>query len=345
MLERKLSLDTIAKTIDKVDMSRAKEAIPNTVSSTISKVSSSLSKSKVSNEIGDVLNDYCDSKTLDKVSKDYLSNLDRTLKLNPELELCDAVKITNPIESILIKNTKVPSTPDFSDMVKQAVNSEMNTAGLIGSIPDCLFNGILNKIGKLSGFGGLSLQMRLDLLSMIKDSCTKDIANSLVGNVLEQEATKNIIDGLLESSPSKGLEYIANKSSSAPSIVLNALDSSLNEKESKHTMSKLTAYNKLKSNDTTTISKPKGVSDNFLANLENNTQDDGYDSDNFGIIEEAVSNMGGVSSYDKLRGKSSLNKMAKDSISNKKSTDDINNSTKSTNIDFSIATVLSNTFT
>ena len=344
MLERKLNLASIAKTIEKVDMSRVKEAIPNSVKSTISASSAAISKSKVSNEIGDVLNDYCDTKSINKVSKDYLSNLDRTLKLHPELELCDAVKITNPIESILVKNTKLPTTPDFSDLVKTAVNTEMNNAGLIGSIPDCLFNGILGKIGKLGSFGGLSLQMRLDLLSMIKDSCTKDMVNSLVGGVLEQEATKNIIDGLLESSPSKGFEYIANKSNVSPMIALGALDSSLNEKESKHTLSKLTAYNKLKNDDTTTITKPRGVSDNFLNNLEINSQDDGYDSDNFDIISEGIVNMGGMSTYDKLRGKTNLSNMAKDNMANKKSTDDINNPSKATTIDFSIATVLTNAF-
>ena len=77
MLERKLNLASIAKTIEKVDMSRVKEAIPNSVKSTISASSAAISKSKVSNEIGDVLNDYCDTKSINKVSKDYLSNLDR----------------------------------------------------------------------------------------------------------------------------------------------------------------------------------------------------------------------------------------------------------------------------
>ncbi len=345
MLERKLSLDTIAKTINKVDMARAKEAVPNTVKTTISKATSTSSNPTVSNDIGDVLNSYCDSKSIDKVSKDYLANLDRTLKLNPEIDLCDAIKITNPIESILVKNTKVKSIPDFSGLIKQAVNTEMNDSGLIGSIPDCLFNSIFGKIKKLSGFGGLSLQRRLDLLSMIKDSCAKDLSNVLVGNVLEQEATKSIIDGLLESNPSKGFEYIANKSVTSSSMVIGALEGSLNEKESKHTISKLTAYNKLKNADTDTITKPKGVSDNLLSNLDENTQDDGYDSDNFSIITDAVNLMGGVNSYGQLKGKSNLSKMAKDNLANKKSTDDIDNPVKTTNIDFTLGTILTNTFT
>jgi len=343
MLSRKLDLNTIASTIEKVDMSRVKEVIPNSITKAATSVAKA-TKVPVSNEIGDVLNEYCDSKKVNKVTKDYLTNLDRTLQLNPGLDLCSAVKTNNPMDSILIKNAKTPTKPDFSGIVKQAVNTEMNKAGLVGSIPDCLFNGILNKISKLSDFGGLSLGMRLDLLSLIKDSCAREVVNGLTNAVMEQEATKTIINGLLETSPSKAYEYIAGKSKDNPEMVIGALESSLNDKEGKHTMEKLTAYNKLKTEHSGQVTTSGTVSDNILDNINSESDESAYFGDNFSVVENGVLNLGGVSSYGILKGMSNISNMAKDSLANKVSNDDMNSSNKTTDLSFASITVLANSF-
>lgn len=344
MLERKLNLSSIAAKIEEVDMSRVKEAIPNydAIASTVNSATSAVKT--VSNDIGSVLGEYCESKKIDKVNKDYLGNLDRLLKLNPELELCDAVAKLNPIESVLLKNTKLPKIKDFSGYVKGAINTELNTLGYVGSIPSCLYDKLLGRISKLSDFGGLSLNKRIDLLGMLGNSCGKDVANGLISSVLETEATKYVIDGLMDSDMGSAYKYIASKGETSYNVVLNALESSISEKEGKNTSSKLLALAKLKKSNPSDTSPGLKVSQSMIDNLDAQNTKSNYPEGDFNYLEESLTMLGGIDGFGVLKGKSSIDSMAKSKLANRKSNDDPNNNIKTTTIDLATGIRLSNLF-
>lgn len=344
MLSRKLELNSIASTIKKVDMARVKELIPKTSVTDAVSAKIGSATSTISNEIGDVLSDLCNTKGLDKVSKDYLTNLDRTLKLNPDMELCDAVNSLGAMDIALLKNNPLKKVHDFSGLVKNAVNKEMDNAGLLGGIPDCLLNGILGKLNKLSGFGGLSLNMRLDLLGLIKDSCAKEVMDSLTHSVLEQEATKTVLNGLMDSSPVKAMEYITTKAKSAPKVALLALEDSLNEKEGKHTLEKLSVFNRLKTTYGDEVVLKDTFSENLLANINNDDSDTAYMGDNFSSLSYYTGAITDDSLYSKLKGKTNIGIMASNSLANTVSTDDMGSTSKTTVLTLANTAVLVNAF-
>jgi len=341
MSSRKLDLSTIATTVEKVDMSRAKEIIPNITA--IDKANAEASSMLVGNDIGDALKDYCKDKN-NRKGKDYVTDLDRLLRLNPGIDICGAASSNNPMDSILVKNAKSRNIKDFSKIVRGSVTTEMSKMDMFGAIPECLYKDILDRISKLSDFGGLSLPKRLDLLGLLNNKCTKDIVNSMANKAVEQEATKGIITGLMATSPTKAYEYITAKSKDGYQTVSDALEGSLNDKECTNTTEKLAAYNELKSTAGNNSISSMTMNENILDNLDKQNADKSSYGDNFAVVTKGIDNMGGLDTYGSLKGKSNLSAMAKDSLANKASTDDMSSMFKSTNMDFAKATILTNAF-
>ena len=342
MLTRKLDLSGIASATSVVDMARETEVSAYIEKSTTTTTTSSVKT--MSNDIGDVLTQQCDSKAINKISKDYLSNLDRRLPLNPTLPISGCVGISNVMDTLLASNIVVDNTPDFTDVINSVISNELVQAGMSTSIPSCLLNGVSNRINSLFDFGTLSLHVRSDLLNLVNDFCGSDNISTSASKVLSIEASKHIINGLISSDKPKAMEYISTKAASDNSVVLKAMEELLVEKEGKDMATKLSVYNAVKKRDTDEQNNYVTLNKSLINNINDDITGAGYRSDNFEVMNNSFSNLGGVEDISVFKGKDNLSTMAKDSIATKPSEDDINNAVKNTELNLATSIVLCNLF-
>ncbi len=242
-MTRSISLEGIAGIIEKVDLEGAKESVSGYLKDTSSKVGDLVSKTSktIPSEASKVLGEFCESKAIDKSNKEYLGRLDRLLKDNPSMDLCDAVKQIKPMDAVLLGDINIADNIDFSKFVSNSVASELNTLGYDGNIPDCLFSNIFSRIGNFGGFNGLSIKQKLSLLESLSGDCGSEFASGLMEEAIASETFKSVLDGLLDVSEETGLQYIATRAKEYPERTISSLESLLNENEGKHTSSKMKA--------------------------------------------------------------------------------------------------------
>lgn len=337
-MNRSISLSGIASVINKVDLEGAKEEVPSYLnSSTIS--ASDLNTTSVKtlpSEASKVLEEFCTSKAIDKSNKDYLGRIDRLLRDNPNMDLCDAVKVAKPMESVLLNGIDLSKDLDFSRFVSSAVSKELSSFGYTGTVPDCLFSNIFSRLGSFGGFSGLSIKQKLSLLSLLGDSCGMELASGLMEEAIASETFKSVLDGLLDVSEETGLTYIVNRATEYPERTIASLESLLNEKEGKHTSVKMKALQTLLNENKHYVSRNPVDLDIVVSSLAINASEATFPA---GML---VSTNADAVSSSVLKDQDKLVTMAVSDLNNQPSKDSLDSLEKTTDINLATKILLVN---
>lgn len=341
-LDRQIDLEGISNTITTTNFSRMKDDLKSLASEQVNSygggvVEAMNSDVKVPSEVKEVLEEFCDSKAIPKGSKDYIGNLNRLLKLHPELDFCDAVRKTSEIDGIILNGVSGIKKIDISNMVKKSIGEEMGVIGYDGDIPDCLFDNILGKLSGLDAFSGLPIKDKLDLLSSLKGSCGKDVVNSLGTSLVKNETFKGVFEGLLDNDVDSGLDYLRKKADIDPQWTLNALERTLNEKEGKHTLKKLKGLRVLRNEYPDLL--PGGLDiDNITNSIRTTEVKSTYMGMYFEDIEETI---GSELSLDRIRENKNLKDFAISYTADKAIDDSTGTLVKQTDIDLATKVLIS----
>lgn len=340
MLSRSFDMGNISSKVESIKSTSAVLLGKPVMSSGVPKGYKAITKGiPFSSEVANKLDSFCSNNKLNKNSTDYLGKLNRSLNASSSLNLCkDAKKNLSEGDTIMMLMSKLRGGGkiDTASMASGFIGKELSDMGFKGSIPGCLLNKVTSLLGGVFKMPG-NLVPKLDMSKLLGDKCIKDTINS------GASAVDGLVKGgMLQSMLGSGNKTMANQYASKlytsnPKQAKSILESNISSKNNNNTIDQLgmlSVFNS-KSGKSGNIDKS-----NVMSNVNKEASNNRTNMNIFGNMD------GYFSEKDThlFKNKNNLNSLATIHTSNKKSTDNIRSNNKSTVLDTSALSRISNLF-
>ncbi len=290
-----------------------------------------------SSEVANKMGMFCASKKINKNSTDWLSKLNRMLNGSSQLNLCkDAKANLSEGDTVMMLMSKLRGGGkiDTASLASSFAGQELSNMGFKGSIPGCLLDKLTSLLGGVFGVPG-NLIPKIDLSKLLNNKCLKDTINSS-GSALDGLVKGGMVASMLGSGNKQmANQYAGNLYKNNPNQAKSVLENNISSKSNNNTADQLGMLSVFNSKSGTNGNIDKS---NVLSNLDKETTND---RNNMHVFDNLDSYYGeNDTSY--FKGKSNLNSLAVQQTANKKSNDNIASSVKTTNLDSSSLSRISN---
>lgn len=290
-----------------------------------------------SSEVANKMGMFCASKKINKNSTDWLSKLNRMLNGSSQLNLCkDAKANLSEGDTVMMLMSKLRGGGkiDTASLASSFAGQELSNMGFKGSIPGCLLDKLTSLLGGALGVPG-NLIPKIDLSKLLNNKCLKDTINS-TGSALDGLVKGGMVASMLGSGNKQmANQYAGNLYKNNPKQAKEVLENNISSKSSNNTADQLGMLSVFNSKSGTNGNIDKS---NVLSNLDKETTND---RNNMHVFDN-LNGYYGENDTSFFKGKSNLNSLAVQQTANKKSNDNIASSVKTTNLDSSSLSRISN---
>ena len=290
-----------------------------------------------SSEVANKMGMFCASKKINKNSTDWLSKLNRMLNGSSQLNLCkDAKANLSEGDTVMMLMSKLRGGGkiDTASLASSFAGQELSNMGFKGSIPGCLLDKLTSLLGGVFGVPG-NLIPKIDLSKLLNNKCLKDTINS-TGSALDGLVKGGMVASMLGSGNKQmANQYAGNLYKNNPKQAKEVLENNISSKSSNNTADQLGMLSVFNSKSGTNGNIDKS---NVLSNLDKETTND---RNNMHVFDN-LNGYYGENDTSFFKGKSNLNSLAVQQTANKKSNDNISSSVKTTNLDSSSLSRISN---
>ena len=292
-----------------------------------------------SSEVANKMGMFCASKKINKNSTDWLSKLNRMLNGSSQLNLCkDAKANLSEGDTVMMLMSKLRGGGkiDTASLASSFAGQELSNMGFKGSIPGCLLDKLTSLLGGVLGVPG-NLIPKIDLSKLLNNKCLKDTINS-TGSALDGLVKGGMVASMLGSGNKQmANHYAGNLYKNNPKQAKEVLENNISSKSSNNTADQLGMLSVFNSKSGTNGNIDKS---NVLSNLDKETTND---RNNMHVFDN-LNGYYGENDTSFFKGKSNLNSLAVKQTANKKSNDNISSSVKTTSLDTSSLSRISNLF-
>jgi hypothetical protein len=290
-----------------------------------------------SSEVANKMGMFCASKKINKNSTDWLSKLNRMLNGSSQLNLCkDAKANLSEGDTVMMLMSKLRGGGkiDTASLASSFAGQELSNMGFKGSIPGCLLDKLTSLLGGVFGIPG-NLIPKIDLSKLLNNKCVKDTINSTASS-LDGIMKGGMVASMLGSGNKQmANQYAANLYKNDPKQTKSILENNISSKNNNNTSDQLGMLSVFNSKSGTNGNIDKS---NVLSNLDKETTND---RNNMHVFDN-LNGYYGENDTSYFKGKSNLNSLAVQQTANKKSNDNIASSVKTTNLDSSSLSRISN---
>ncbi len=292
-----------------------------------------------SSEVANKMDMFCVSKKINKNSTDWLSKLNRMLNGSSQLNLCkDAKANLSEGDTVMMLMSKLRGGGkiDTASLASSFAGQELSNMGFKGSIPGCLLDKLTSLLGGVFGVPG-NLIPKIDLSKLLNNKCLKDTINS-TGSALDGLVKGGMVASMLGSGNKQmANQYAGNLYKNNPKQAKEVLENNISSKSSNNTADQLGMLSVFNSKSGTNGNIDKS---NVLSNLNKEATNDRNNMHLFKNLDGYY----GENDTSFFKGKSNLNSLAVKQTANKKSNDNISSSVKTTSLDTSSLSRISNLF-
>lgn len=340
MLSRSFDMGNITSKVESIKSTSA--ALMNNTLMTKGKPSgyaNLVSDLPFSSEVANKMGMFCASKKINKNSTDWLSKLNRMLNGSSQLNLCkDAKANLSEGDTVMMLMSKLRGGGkiDTASLASSFAGQELSNMGFKGSIPGCLLDKLTSLLGGVFGIPG-NLIPKIDLSKLLGDKCVKDTINSTASS-LDGIMKGGMVASMLGSGNKQmANQYAGNLYKNNPKQAKEVLENNISSKSSNNTADQLGMLSVFNSKSGTNGNIDKS---NVLSNLDKEATNDRNNMHLFKNLDGYY----GENDTSFFKGKSNLNSLAVKQTANKKSNDNISSSVKTTSLDTSSLSRISNLF-
>lgn len=292
-----------------------------------------------SSEVANKMGMFCTSKKININSTDWLSKLNRMLNGSSQLNLCNDAKANlseGDTVMMLMSKLRGGGKIDTASLASSFAGQELSNMGFKGSIPGCLLDKLTSLLGGVFGIPG-NLIPKIDLSKLLGDKCVKDTINSTASS-LDGIMKGGMVASMLGSGNKQmANQYASNLYKNDPRQTKSILENNISSKNNNNTADQLGMLSVFNSKSGTNGNIDKS---NVLSNLNKEATNDRNNMHLFKNLDGYY----GENDTSFFKGKSNLNSLAVKQTANKKSNDNISSSVKTTSLDTSSLSRISNLF-
>lgn len=338
MLSRNFDMGNITSKVESIK-STSSSLMNNTLMSTGKPAgyANLVSDLPFSSEVANKMGMFCASKKINRNSTDWLSKLNRMLNGSSQLNLCkDAKANLSEGDTVMMLMSKLRGGGkiDTASLASSFAGQELSNMGFKGSIPSCLLDKLTSLLGGVFGIPG-NLIPKIDLSKLLNNKCLKDTINSTASS-LDGIMKGGMVASMLGSGNKQmANQYAANLYKNDPKQAKAILENNISNRNNNNTADQLGMLSVFNSKSGTNGNIDRG---NVISNLNNEATND---RNNMHLFEN-MDGYYGENDTSYFKGKTNLNSLATQHTANKKSNDNIASSVKTTNLDSSSLSRISN---